>query len=68
MQRPAGTPGEWSAEIESVFSAPDTSDPVFPVYLNITLWVEAYHEAVWSPSTGKLRLYSPRTTVIQQGE
>ena len=35
--RPAGTPGEWSAEIESVFSAPDTSDPVFPVYFNITL-------------------------------
>ena len=37
MIRPAGTPGEWSAEIESVFSAPDTSDPVFPVYLNMTL-------------------------------
>jgi hypothetical protein len=29
MIRPAETPGEWSAEIESVFSAPDTSDPVF---------------------------------------
>ena len=37
MIRPAGTPGEWSAEIESVFSAPDPSDPVFPVYLNMTL-------------------------------
>ena len=37
MIRPAGTPGEWSAEIESVFSAPDPSDPVFPVYFNMTL-------------------------------
>jgi RNA polymerase sigma factor (sigma-70 family) len=37
MIRPAGTPGEWSAEIESVFSAPDPSDPVFSVYLNMTL-------------------------------
>ena len=37
MIRPAGTPGEWSAEIESVFSAPDPSDPVFSVYLHMTL-------------------------------
>jgi hypothetical protein len=68
MIRLTGTPGEWSAAIESVFSAPDTSDPVFPVYLNITLKFNEYHEADWSPSTGWLRLYATRTSVIQHGQ
>jgi hypothetical protein len=68
MIRHTGTPGEWSAAIQSVSSVPDTSDPVLPVYLNMTLRVKADHEADRSPNTGRLRPCATRTTVIQQGK
>jgi hypothetical protein len=68
MIRPTGTPDEWSAAIELVFSAPDTSDPILPVYLNMTLRVKAYHEAGWSPSTGRMRPYAIRIALIKHGQ
>jgi hypothetical protein len=68
MIRSTGMPGEWSAAIESVSPAPDTSDLVLPVYLNMTLRFKAYHAADRSPNTGRLRPCATGTTVIQQGK